>query len=124
MPSMSSADMLGDAAGLAGGDVGMADIVQKGGLAVVDVTHDGDDGRPGLQVFLFILDPGVAQGFLSRLVQLLFQGDAELGAHQGSGIKVELTVDVGNDAQHQELLEDLGSRLADTLGQNKTAYLK
>ena len=35
--------MLGDAAGLAGDDVGVADLVEQRGLAVVDVTHDGDD---------------------------------------------------------------------------------
>ena len=28
----------------------LSDGVQKRRLAVVDVTHDGDDGRPGLQV--------------------------------------------------------------------------
>ena len=37
-------DVLGDAAGLAGHDVGVADAVEQRGLAVVDVTHDGDDG--------------------------------------------------------------------------------
>ena len=36
-------DVLGDAAGLAGHDVGVADLVEQRGLAVVDVTHDGDD---------------------------------------------------------------------------------
>ncbi len=39
------ADMLGDAAGFAGDHVGMADGVEQRGLAVVDVTHDGDDRR-------------------------------------------------------------------------------
>ena len=39
------ADVLRDAAGLAGDDVGLADRVEQRRLAVVDVTHDGDDGR-------------------------------------------------------------------------------
>ena len=39
------ADVLGDATGLAGDDVGVADLVEQRGLAVVDVTHDGDDRR-------------------------------------------------------------------------------
>ena len=39
------ADMLGDAAGFAGGHLGAADVVQQRGLAVVDVTHDGDHRR-------------------------------------------------------------------------------
>ena len=37
------ADVLGDAAGLAGDHVGVADLVEQLGLAVVDVAHDGDD---------------------------------------------------------------------------------
>src|SRR6185503_12047002 len=39
------ADVLRDAAGFAGCDVGGADGVEQRGLAVVDVAHDGDDGR-------------------------------------------------------------------------------
>jgi hypothetical protein len=41
------ADVLGDAAGLAGGDVGLADDIQQRGLAVVNVAHDGDDRGAG-----------------------------------------------------------------------------
>jgi hypothetical protein len=44
------ADVLGDAAGLAGDHVGAADRVEQRGLAVVDVAHDGDDRRTRLQV--------------------------------------------------------------------------
>ena len=40
------ADVLRDAAGLAGDDVGLADAVEQAGLAVVDVAHDGHDRRP------------------------------------------------------------------------------
>ena len=36
------ADVLGDAAGFAGSDLGAADVVQQRGLAVVDVAHDRD----------------------------------------------------------------------------------
>ena len=38
------ADMLGDPAGFTGHHIGAADIVQQGGLTMVDVTHDRDDG--------------------------------------------------------------------------------
>ena len=38
-------DVLGDAAGLFLADVGLTDRVQQSGLAVVDVTHDGDHRR-------------------------------------------------------------------------------
>ncbi len=43
------ADVLGDAAGLAGHHVGLADAVQEERLAVVDVAHDGHDGRAGAE---------------------------------------------------------------------------
>ena len=48
--------MLGDAAGLAPGHVRAADAVQQRGLAVVDVAHDGDDGRARLEFLGFVLD--------------------------------------------------------------------
>ena len=44
------ADMLGDAAGFAGDDIGLADGVEQRGLAVVDVAHDGDDRRTRLEL--------------------------------------------------------------------------
>ena len=54
--------MLGDAAGLAGNHVGVADGVEQRGLAVIDMAHDGDDRRTRLQVLGLV---GVAhQAFL------------------------------------------------------------
>ena len=44
------ADVLGDAARLAPGHVGLADRVQQRGLAVVDVAHDGDHRRARHQI--------------------------------------------------------------------------
>ena len=40
-------DVLGDAAGFASDDVGLAKAVEQQGLAVVHVAHDGDDRRTG-----------------------------------------------------------------------------
>src|SRR5215218_7080997 len=48
------ADVLGDAAGLGGDHVGVADGVQQLGLAVVDVAHDRHDRRARLQVLLAV----------------------------------------------------------------------
>ena len=47
--------MLGDAAGLARGDVRLADIVEQAGLAVVNVAHDDHDRRAGDEVLRLIL---------------------------------------------------------------------
>ena len=111
------ADMLGDAAGFARGHMRLADVVQQRGLAVVDVAHDGDDGRAGLQVFFLILHVLLGQGVLGRAGKLHFERDAELAAHKGGGIVIQLAVDVGHDAQQQQLFEDLARGLADALGQ-------
>ena len=46
------ADMLGDAARLAGNDIGLADGIEQRGLAVVDMAHDGDDGRARLELLV------------------------------------------------------------------------
>ena len=81
-------DVLGDAAGLLGDHVGVPDRVQELGLAVVDVTHDGDHRRPGDQVFLAALV--LAEVDVERLEQLpvlLLGGDdldvvVQLGAEQ------------------------------------------
>jgi len=43
------ADMLGDPPGFAGDHLGFADRIQKGGLAVIDVTHDRHHRRTRLQ---------------------------------------------------------------------------
>ena len=40
---LARADVLGDAAALAGRDLGRPDRVEQAGLAVVDVAHDGHD---------------------------------------------------------------------------------
>src|SRR6266511_1424571 len=49
-------DVLRDAAGLAGDDLGLADCVEQGGLAVIDVAHDRDDRGTRLEVLLGVLE--------------------------------------------------------------------
>ena len=48
-------DVLGDATVLGLDDIGIAQRVEQSGLAVVDVTHDRDDGRPLLERLLATL---------------------------------------------------------------------
>ena len=50
-----SSDVLGDTAGLALDDVGLADVVQQRGLTVVDVSHDRHDRRTRNQILLLVL---------------------------------------------------------------------
>ena len=67
------ADVLGDAAGLAGHHAGVTDGVEQRRLAVVDMAHDGDHRRTRLQVGLGVV---VHHGVL-----LLRRHDAHLAAH-------------------------------------------
>src|SRR5690606_40820951 len=69
-------DVLGDAAFLTGGHVGLANPVEERCLAVVDVTHDGDDRRPRLQVLLGVLEGGTLGD--SRGPSLLFGSGGRL----------------------------------------------
>ena len=54
------ADVLGDAAGLAGRDLGLADGVEQRGLAVVDVAHDRDHRRALDQVLVGVVERRLA----------------------------------------------------------------
>jgi len=50
------ANVLGNAAGFARGDVGFANHIKQRGLAVVNMTHDGHDRRAQFQVFRTVPD--------------------------------------------------------------------
>ncbi len=75
--------LLRNAAGLAGGDVFLADVVHQGGLAVVDVAEECDDRRARLErlggivgdevVGVDSLEDGLGGGLVARL----FHGHGE-----------------------------------------------
>ena len=110
------ADVLGDAAGLAGSDVRLADGVEQRRLAMVDVTHDGDDRRARQQILgvvglSLVDDLFLAEGGRLDLV-------AELVRDQRRRVVIDALVDV--DAHHAErpqLLDDLVALDAHLLGQ-------
>src|SRR5690606_30945967 len=89
------ADVLGDAACLALADVGLADRVEQAGLAVVDVTHDGDHRRADLQVVLAALVLAVGEvEALQQLAVLVLRADdlddiVHLAAEQLEGLVVD-----------------------------------
>ena len=70
------ADVLGNAAGFAGRHLGAADVVEQRGLAMVDVTHDGDHRRPRLQRHILVFGRLFEEGI--RIVEL---GGKRLVAH-------------------------------------------
>ena len=51
-----SADVLGDAAGLASGDVRLADHVEQRRFAVINMTHDGHDRRARFEFLRLVFD--------------------------------------------------------------------
>jgi hypothetical protein len=55
------ADVLRDAAGLAGRDLASADVVEQRGLAVIDVAHDRDHRRTRLRASPSALRPRFEQ---------------------------------------------------------------
>ena len=97
------ADVLGDAAGLARGDLGAADVVEQRGLAVVDVAHDGHDRRPRQRLDL-------ARLRLDLVLELVFLEAhgrvAELLDDQLRGVLVDGLVDGGHHAHLHHGLDD------------------
>ncbi len=79
------ADMLGDAAGFARDHIGLAQRIEQRGLAVIDVAHDGDDGRTRRQITAFVL--GALQAFehvgFGNAAHLV----TEFGRHQFRGCR-------------------------------------
>ena len=75
-------DVLRDAAGLAGDDVRVADRVEQRGLAVVDVTHDGDDRRARLEQRLVVLVVVAEHRVQLELVLLAGLDEEHLGAER------------------------------------------
>ena len=89
------ADVLRDAAVLAGDHVGLADRVEQLGLAMVDVTHDGDHRRACGEVALatFVLAELKVEAFQQLAILVLGADDlnviAELGTKQLQGLLVD-----------------------------------
>ena len=105
------ADVLSDAASLARSNAGMANGVEGGRLAVVDMTHNSDHRRTRLKViFGIVVDDGIL--FLGR-------HHANLAAHV-VGNKLDELVGHGlgdskNLAQHEQTLDDVVGRHAQKL---------
>ena len=109
------ADVLGDAAGLGGDHRRLADRVQQGRLAVVDVAHDRDHGRARDEGVGIVLEDDL----LLFLVVGVLEDDlaGELGADQLDGLVGERHGQRHHLAQSHHQRDDLGGRDAERLGQ-------
>ena len=129
-------DVLGDPAGLAGGDLRLADRVEQARLAVVDVAHDGDDRRTGAELVGILVGPqrrpAAAVLGAARLDELLAGGllgrgtlgdaslgrlEAELARDERGGVEVDRLVDGREDPVLDQDVDDLGMADRELLGE-------
>ncbi len=108
------ADVLRDAAGLAGRHLGLADGVEEARLAVVDVTHHGDHRRAPLEVLGAILgglhELGLVVGRVGDLDRAL-----EVVGEDGDRLVGQRLRDGGHLAVAHHRLDDVGGRDAEQL---------
>ena len=110
------ADVLGDTAGLAAGHMGVADIVQQTGLAVVHMAHDHHHGGTGYQILLVVLVV-VDELLLDGDHYLLLHLAAHLLCDDGGGIEVNELAQGGHDAVFHQALDYLCAGLFHAAGQ-------
>ena len=103
-------DGLRDAAGLACGNVGLADGIQNTGLAVVNVTHDTNNRGTLHQILLCILFLR-EQALLDGDVHLVLDLCVELLCQQSCGVEIDHVV----DGVHLAHLHELGNNLTGLL---------
>ena len=102
--------MLGDAARLGRGNVGRADGVEQRGLAVVDVAHDGDDGRARQQARRIV--GGIEHAFFD-----VGLGDAAYGVAEFLGKELRgIGVDRVGDLRHMALFHQEPNHVDGALG--------
>ena len=105
------ADMLRDAARFSLRYGGMADRVEQGGLAVVDVAHDHHN-RIAWQKVLIVIRTVVDDAVLDGHDDFLFHLHAQLGGYDLSRIIINDLVDRGHHAEGHQLFDNLrGSTL-------------
>ena len=110
--------MLRDSACLALGDAAVADRIEQGSFAVVNMAHDGDNRRAFNKLGGFIhFIAALLQDLFKRLGNIVFKLNSVIGCDQRAGIEVDLLIDRCHDAEDKELLDDLRRRLSDLFGE-------
>ena len=109
------ADVLSDAPGFVGHDIGFADGVKQGCFAVVNVSHDDDDRLTGLKIFSFfaVFDFGFAfvgeRGAGGAVTFFEFEEVATTFAYFSGNVFADGFIEVGEDVElHQVGKEEVG----------------
>jgi len=104
---MVSPNVLGNAARLASGHFGAANVVEQRGFAVIDVTHDGDDRGTGQ-----LLGIGRRHLVFGEGLRIVERGSHRLVAqffdHDHGRVLVKRLVDGDHLTELHKLLDDLG----------------
>ena len=77
---------------------------------MVDVSHDGDDGRTLFECLWIVLDLGNQRRIDIR--RQLFGCDAKLGGDEGCRVEIDLLIDARHDAHEEQFLDDVGRGVA------------
>ena len=110
------ADVLGDAAGLCGGHIGLAHRVEQARLAVVDMAHDHHHRAAGDELGIRVLVV-VDQAVLDGHDHLFFHLTAKVHGDEGGGVVVDGLAQGGHDAHLHQRLDHLGAGLFHPGGQ-------
>ncbi len=97
------ADVLRNTARFARRHLGATDVVEQRGLAVIDVTHDGDHRRTRLE---FMRGIGRLQLVFDRALLMQHGRVAEFFDHEHRGVLVDRLVDGGHHAHVHHDLDD------------------
>ena len=109
------ADMLGDATGFAGDDMGLADRVEQRSLAVVDMAHDRHDRRARDQGLVRVRR--VEQAFLDVGFGDALDGVAHLLGHELGGVGVDHVGDLVHRALLHQQADDVDAPLGHAVGE-------
>ncbi len=107
--------MLGDAAGFLADDIGGADGVEQGRLAVIDMAHDGHHRSARLQVLFAVLLADEA--FLHIGLRDAANAMAELLGDQLGGVGVDHVRNLAHLAVPHEELDDIDAALGHAVGE-------
>ena len=103
------ADVLGDAAGFAGGHLGAADVVEQRGLAVVDVAHDRDHRRTRGSCRPAVSSTWASSASSASSATAAHDGVAEFLGHQRGGVEIDRLGDRRHDAHLEQRLDHVAA---------------
>ena len=118
-----STDMLSYAARFTLGNMSFADRIKQRSFAVVNMAHDRDNGRTGNKIFLCIHFFGILlHRLLISLCNLVLKLDIVFHCNKLTGLKIDILIDVCNNAHHEQLFENFRCGFSDFFGEITYRY--